>query len=77
MVVIFNKRIGTIKYVFSGNDQSIDVMYGDEAEDYKKILDQVIVQDDWNVINNWRMFKVNLDTKQIELLANKYPIAPN
>lgn len=67
MTLIYNKRTGTIKNVFSGMNQTIDVLFGDEAQDYKLIWDEIIVEDNWSVISNWTMFKINVETKQIEL----------
>ena len=78
MTIIFNKRLGTIKSIFSGNLQNIKTLYGNEAQDYKIIWDEIIIKDDDFVLKNPQNFRVNVDTKQLEMLsqqANKYPIA--
>lgn len=67
MTIIYNKRTGNIKNIFSGMDQTIDTLFGEEAQDYKLIFDELIVVDNWNVINNYNAFKVNVDTKEVEL----------
>lgn len=69
MTIIYNKRTGSIKNIFSGNDQTLDIIFGSESEDYRIIFDELIVDDNWNVIDSSRMFKVNTDTKEIELMA--------
>lgn len=77
MTVIFNKRTGNIKGVFSGNLQHISTLYGDESQDYMLIWDEIIIDDDMEVLYNSRNYKVNLETKQIEMLPVeiRYPIA--
>lgn len=76
MVIIFNKRTGEIRSIFSGDLQTLDIMYGNEAADYKQILDELLIDDDINIINNWRMFQVNVVTKQVQLIpsiVSQYP----
>ena len=78
MTIIFNKRLGTIQSIYSGDLQRIDILYGNEAEDYKLIWDEIIISDDEFVMRNFQNFKINVDTKQLEILAeqiNQYPIA--
>lgn len=78
MTIIFNKRLGTIKSVFSGNLQTIETLYGNEAQDYKIIWDEIIINDDDFVLKNPQSFRINVDTKQLEMLikqVNQYLIA--
>ncbi|MBK5243048.1 hypothetical protein [Clostridium sp.] len=78
MTIIYTKRTGLIKSIFSGNLQKMDSLYGDDAQDLKIIWDEIIIPDDNNVINTPQNFKVNIDTKQLEILEqpiNEYPIA--
>ena len=78
MTIIYNKRLGTIKSIFSGNLQNINSLYGEESYDYKLIWDEIIIPDDEIVFKNPQNFKVNIDTKQLEIImqqVNQYPIA--
>lgn len=75
MTIIYNKRTGSIKNIFSGNLQTLDVLFGAEAEDYKLIFGELVTTDDQNVMNNYGMFTVNPATKQIEIIANDYNTA--
>lgn len=77
MTIIYNKRTGDIKAIFGGNLQHIDTLYAEEAVDYKLIWDEIYVEDDMQVINNSQNFKINVITKEIEMLPtiNKYTIA--
>lgn len=81
MTIIFSKKTGKIKAIFSGYLQTMDTLYGDEAEEYKIIWDEVMVEDDDAVMNHLDKFIVNPETREIELLPEyafnpeKYPIA--
>lgn len=56
MTVFYNKRIGLINCIFSGiQDFSV---YGEEAEDFKLILDAVVLDYDEFVISNPSKFIV-------------------
>jgi hypothetical protein len=77
MTLIYNLRTGTIKAAFSGA-QDMNVLYGDEAEDYKLIWGQLVAPNDNYVLSNITQFKINTATQTIEMLptvVNKYPIA--
>jgi hypothetical protein len=75
MTVIFNKRLGIIKAVFSGTNQHISTVYGAEGQDYALIFDETIVPDDNYVMKNPKQFIVNVETKQLEMLSvPNYPI---
>lgn len=77
MTIVFNKRTGSIKATYGGI-QDMDILYGEESEDYKLIWDLQIFEKDQYVLDNIQQFKVNIETKQLELLpntVNKYPIA--
>lgn len=78
MTIIFSKRTGDIKYIFSGNLQHIDTLFGVEGEDYKLIWDEICIADDNYVLENPKNFKVNTETKTLEILQSavtNYPIA--
>jgi hypothetical protein len=77
MTLIYSKRTGAIKASFSGV-QSMDTLYGDEAEEYRIIWDELVLDKDEFVLNNAQQFKVNPETLALELtqdIANKYAIA--
>lgn len=77
MLVIFVKRTGKIKNVFSGELQHITTLYGDEAEDYALIWDEITIPDDNSVIRIPGNYQVNTKTRQLEILPslNRYPTA--
>lgn len=74
MTVIYSKSTGKIHGLFSGNLQHIKTLYPDEYQDYEQIWDEITLDDDQNVLNSPVSFKVNVETKQLELLPqyNKY-----
>jgi hypothetical protein len=68
MLVVYSKSTGRIQGVFSGDLQSIDTLYGEDAEDFKIIWDELALPDDVGVIRNPEKFIVNTETKELELL---------
>lgn len=78
MTIIYNKRTGAIKAAYTGV-QTMDILYGEEAEDFKLIWDELILDKDEFVLNNLQQFKINTEIKQLEIkpdsTVNKYPIA--
>ena len=68
MVIIYSKSTGRIQSVFSGELQTIDTLYGVDAEDFKIIWDELALPDDVGVIRNPEKFIVNTETKELELL---------
>lgn len=75
MTLIYNKKTGSIKAAFSGI-QTMHVLYGAEAEDYKLIWDEVVLDKDDFILKNLQKFKVNPTTQVCEILqATNYPIA--
>ena len=77
MTIFFSKRTGTIKAVFSGELQHIGTVYGAESEDYALIWDEIEIPDDNDVINKFSNYRVNVETRQLEMLptTNSYPMA--
>lgn len=77
MTVIFSKRTGEIKGLFSGDLQTIANTYGEEAQDYALIWGEIQIPDDLNVVNNARGYKVNVETNQLEMAQSQiqYPTA--
>lgn len=67
MTVIFSKQTGKIQAVFSGELQTIKTLYGEDAEDFAIIWDEIIIPDDDGVLNNKSKFIVNTETREIEL----------
>ena len=79
MTIIFNKKLGIIKGVFSGDLQTIKSLYGDEAEDYALIWDEINMPDDETVIHHSSQFIINVNTRQLEMIPviSSYPISKN
>ena len=77
MLIVYVKRTGIIKNVCSGDLQSMAVMFGAEAEDYALIWDEITIPEDDNVVRNKDNYRVNVVTRQLEMLpiTNPYPIA--
>ena len=77
MTLVFSKRNGNIKGIFSGDLQTMDVLFGEDAEDYKMIWDEVVLKEDNYVIQNVQQFKINIETKELEMIpvVNNYPLA--
>jgi hypothetical protein len=69
MVIFYNKRTGSIKAVFSGNLQTIEQAYREESQDYALILGEITLDDDSMVFAAPNNFKVNIETKELELLS--------
>lgn len=67
MTVIFSRRTGKIQAVFSGDLQTIKTLYGEDAEDFLIIWDEIVIPDDDGVLNNKSKFVVNTETREIEL----------
>lgn len=66
MTIFYNKRNGDIKGYATGiQDMSF---YGDNAEDFSLIWDYVVLKKDQQVLDNIEKFKINTETKEIELL---------
>jgi hypothetical protein len=77
MTIHYFKSNGEI-YACASGEQHIDVMYGSHSQDYLLILDEIIIDYDEFVLRNSDKFRVNIDTKNLEMLeqqVNKYPIA--
>lgn len=76
MTLYYSKRTGDIKSYCTGiNDMSY---FGDNLEDYIIIWDYIVLERDNNVINNIKNFKINVETKQLEMKPDavpQYPIA--
>lgn len=81
MTIFFRKKDGKIKGYSTGiQDMSF---YGDNAEDFSVIWDYVVLDKDQQVLDNIEKFKINVETKEVELLSeyaftpDKYKIAEN
>lgn len=76
MTIYYNKRLGTIKSIIAGiQDMSV---YGTEQQDYTLIYDCIVIDKDDYVMKNMELFKINTETKQLEMLPSvipNYPIA--
>lgn len=76
ITIIYFKSSGEI-YVVATGEQHIEVMYGSHAQDFLLILDEIIIPYDEYVLKNSDKFKVNIETKEIEMIAelNNYTMA--
>lgn len=74
MTLFYRKRTGEIASYCTGiQDMSY---FGDNQEDYELIWDYIVVNRDDYVLNNTSQFKVNIETKQLEMKPiTSYPIA--
>lgn len=76
MTLFYSKRTGEIKSLATGiQDMSY---FGDDSQDYSLIWNFVVINIDENVIKNPQMFKVNIETKLLEMkpdAVSQYPIA--
>ena len=79
MLIVYFKRTGKISTIATGDNQSMQTMFGEYYEDYKKIMDEISMPDDQNIIRNPQHFRVNPDTKEIEILpeyaVSQYKVA--
>lgn len=76
MTVFYSKSSGKLQTVCSGI-QNFN-MFTDDADDLTQIWDYVILPEDKNVIYRPMNYKINLDTKQLEIRPEavpQYPIA--
>ncbi|MDP4143172.1 MAG: hypothetical protein Q8936_01640 [Bacillota bacterium] len=78
MTVFYYKSNGDIYSIATGI-QDINVYFGDHSAELSIIIDVVVVDKDTTVINSPIGYKVNIETKQLEIITtsilNKYPIA--
>jgi len=65
MTVVYSTITGNIKAVIQGQ-QTIKSLYGEDAEAYDK-FNAITTGINQMVVRNWMFYKVNLETKQIEL----------
>ena len=56
LTIFYNKRTGTIKEICGGK-QTMD-WFGDEKQDYKLIIDYIVVEFDQYIIANLESFNV-------------------
>jgi hypothetical protein len=77
MTIFYSKSNGSIKGAGSGI-QNMNI-YGDDAEDYSLIWDFIVLPIDDYVIKNVQLFKINVNTKNLEMIPqeNNYLIATN
>ena len=80
MTIFYFKSTGKIYAVATGIQDT--KYFGDNEEDFKLIIDYIVVLKDETVINDFTKFKINTETKQIEILQSaipnyNYPVAQN
>lgn len=69
MTIIYNKRIGKIKVIYSGDINHVSTAFGAESQDYMLIYDEIILPDDKFVMYHPQEFEVNPITKELEILT--------
>lgn len=65
MLIVYSKSSGEIRGIYSGDLQSIDSLYGKDAQEYKIIWDELKLEDDEYILNNWRNFIVDVNNGNI------------
>lgn len=76
VTVFYYKTNGDI-YNFATGIQDQNIFFGEHSVELASILDQIIVPKDEYFLRNSKQFKVNIDTKALEILPNviQYPVA--
>lgn len=79
MFLPYLKRTGDIvtPIIMFETDLDIVTVFGDKAEDYSEIYDYINVPNDEYVMKNTDKFRVNIETRQLEMKKEaipKYPI---
>lgn len=74
MTIYYSKSTGAIKSLATGI-QNMSFFAEDEA-DYSVIWDYVVLTRDDYVLKNPSQFKINLDTKALEIIAGSIPNYP-
>jgi len=76
MTVFYYKSNGDIYGVATGI-QDLIVYYGEYGTELSLILEQTVLPKDENFLNNIDKFKININTKSLEILPSliQYPVA--
>lgn len=61
MLIIYNKRLGDIENVFTGDLQSIDSLYQEKAPDFHLIWEEFYIEEDTNILLNFNRYKIDLN----------------
>lgn len=65
VTVFYKKSTGDIENIYVAEMEADFNFFGDKEEEFKSILDKIIVDYDIEFTRNWRDYKVDLDTKSI------------
>ena len=65
ITVFYNKTTGAIKNIYVAEMEANFNFFGDKEEEYRLILDKIIVDFNLEFARNWYNYKVDLDTKSI------------
>ena len=65
ITVFYNKTTGAIKNIYVAEMEANFNFFGDKEEEYRLILDKIIVDFNLEFACNWYNYKVDLDTKSI------------
>lgn len=65
VTVFYNKTTGVIENIYVAEMEANFNFFGDKEEEYRLILDKIIVDFNLEFARNWYNYKVDLDTKSI------------
>lgn len=65
ITVFYNKTTGVIENIYVAEMEANFNFFGDKEEEYRLILDKIIVDFNLEFARNWYNYKVDLDTKSI------------
>lgn len=65
ITVFYDKTTGAIKNIYVAEMEANFNFFGDKEEEYRLILDKIIVDFNLEFARNWYNYKVDLDTKSI------------
>ena len=65
ITVFYNKTTGVIESIYIAEMEADFNFFGDKEEEFRLILDKIVVDYDIEFARNWYNYKVDLDTKSI------------
>ena len=65
ITVFYNKTTGVIESIYIAEMEADFNFFGDKEEEFRLILDKIVIDYDIEFYRNWRDYEVNLDTKTL------------
>ena len=65
ITVFYNKTTGVIKSIYVAEIEADFNFFGDKEEEFRLILDKIVIDYDIEFNRNWRDYEVDLDTKTL------------